>query len=70
MSLKWRFSKKLFWILFTISVLIPIIGIFWVFVQFNIPLIHSGDRLIGHTIMFLWWLSCTILIFGWRVKED
>jgi len=70
MNLKWRFSKKLFWILFAISVLIPIIGIFWVFVQFNIPLIHSGDRLIGRTIIFLWWLSCTILIFGWRVKED
>ena len=69
-NLKWRFSKKLLWILFAIAVLIPAVGAFWILVQFDIPFIHGGDRFIGRVILFLWWLSCTILIFGWRIENE
>ena len=70
LNLKWKFSRKLLCILFTIVLLIPIAGVFWIFANFDIPFIHGGDRFIARAILFLWWLACTILIFGWRINNE
>jgi len=70
LNLKWRFSKKLLVFLTFFALFIPLSGILWIFTEFNIPFAHSGDKIIFRLMLFLWWLSCTILIFGWRIENE
>ena len=69
-NLYWKLPLKTLYILCLIVFAIPLLGILWIFLKFDIPFIHGGDRWIIYLILLIWWCACTILIFGWRIKDE
>jgi len=68
MKLAWAFPKWLLWLTILIVVLFPLCGLFWFLFRFNIPFFNAGDRWVFILFIIVWWMSCSLTIFGWRLK--
>ena len=70
MKLYWKYSKKTLLVSFLVSIFLPIISIFWIFFNFDLPFIHSGDKIFAWIILFCWWFFSSIFIFGWDLRDN
>jgi hypothetical protein len=66
---EWCFPKPLIWIALVIFFLIPAFTLSWFVMKFNLPFLNAGDKEVIVSLALLWWLSTTILIFGWRIRR-
>ena len=64
----WKYSKKVFILCFIITIVLPILAMFWIVAKFDLPFLNSGDKLPALIVLILWWLSTSIFIFGWDIK--
>jgi hypothetical protein len=58
----------LFWVSTLLVTIFPLCGLFWFLFRFNIPFFNAGDRWAGILLIAIWWLSCSLNIFGWRLR--
>jgi len=66
-KLKWSFPGWILWATTVLIMVFPFLGIFWFLFKFNLPFFNAGDKWVGVLLIFLWWFSCLINIFGWRL---
>ena len=66
-KLEWSFPGWILWATTVLIMVLPLLGIFWFLFQFNLPLFHAGDKWISILIISIWWLACSINIFGWSL---
>ena len=38
----------------------------WLFIQFDIPFLNSGDKIAVYLGVLLWWVLTSISIWGWK----
>ena len=69
LKLKWDFPRWLLWVTILYIVGFPIVGLFWFLFQFDLPFFNAGDKWVGFLLIFMWWLLCSLNIFGWRLVD-
>jgi hypothetical protein len=66
--LKWKYTKVLKWVSLIIMATVPLIGLSWLIFQFNLPYLNGGDKTVIRFALLIWWCSCTLVIYGFRLK--
>ena len=67
--MRWKLPKSLLVVLITIITVTTLAGMSWIFLKFNIPYVHGGDKFIVWCAAFFYWLVATVFIFGFELSE-
>ncbi len=69
-SIRWQWSKWLLGSMLLFNFLLLFSGLAWILMKFDLPFLHSGDKHYAYISIFIWWISASILIWGWRSDEN
>ena len=64
--IKRRIPLWVVWVAAAMNIVFLSCGIGWLFLEFDLPILNSGDKYIVWIITGIWWLLTSVVIFGWR----
>jgi len=62
--------KWVFWLAVGVNTGFVIIAGLYLFTQFDLPYINSGDKFIVYVVTLLWWALTSLAIIGWKTESS
>lgn len=61
--------KWVLWAAIFMNIVFLIIGCLYLFTQFDLPYVNSGDKSLVYSVTIVWWALSSLAVLGWKITE-